>query len=100
MSNGHKKDQSQENWQRVRALLNEHWDPLGVADQVDDEYDHYVHAICQMLMDRQVSEAAISHHLYFIAAAHMGLTPHPNLVEGCERAAASLVGLRPQFETH
>jgi hypothetical protein len=63
MSNGQKKDQSQENWQRVRALLNEHWDPLGVADQVDDEYDHYVDyvdAICQMLMDRQVSEAAIS----------------------------------------
>jgi len=50
---GNNKDPSRENWQRVRAVLNDYWDPLGVADQVDDEYDHYVGAICLMLMDQR-----------------------------------------------
>jgi hypothetical protein len=45
MSSGRNQYQSGENWQRVKKVLNEHWDPIGVADQVDDEYDSYVGTI-------------------------------------------------------
>ena len=99
MSNGRNKYQSGENWQRVKKVLNKHWDPIGVADQVDDEYDSYVGTICHMLMDQQVPESAISHYLYVTATVDMALTPYPSLVEGCQKTAAILVGLRPQFET-
>jgi hypothetical protein len=101
MSSEHNREPSRENWQRVRAVLNEHWDPLDVVDlEVDDEYDSYVSAICLMLADQQVSESAIDRHLYVIGTVHMGLTPYPNFVEACKRTAVILVGLRSQVETH
>jgi hypothetical protein len=101
MSGEHNKGQSRENWQRVRAVLNEHWDPLDVVElEVEDEYDFYVSAICLMLADQQVSESTIDHHLYGIGTVGMGLTPYPNFVEACKRTAAILIGLRPRFEAH
>ena len=27
---------------QIRAVLNSDWDPIGVADIVDDEYDMYI----------------------------------------------------------
>jgi hypothetical protein len=101
MSGEHNKEQSRDNWQRVRAVLNVHWDPLDVVElEVDDEYDSYVSAICLMLADQRVSESTIDHHLYRIGTGGMGLTPYPNFVEACKRTAAILIGLRPRFEAH
>jgi hypothetical protein len=99
MSNGRNKKIRQANWQLVQKALNEHWDPIGVADQVDDEYDNYVGTICRMLTDRRVSQRAIRDYLYTNATVNMGLTSNPHVVKGCEKAAAVLVGLRHQFET-
>ena len=75
MSSERNKDLSQENRERVRGVLNEHWDPLGVADQVNDEYDNQVDR--HQLMDQRVSESAISRYLYLIATTRMWLTPYP-----------------------
>jgi hypothetical protein len=100
MSSEHNNGPSQENWQLVRAILNKHWDPLGVADLVDDEYDFYVGTICLMLIDPRISESEISRYLQGIETGPMGLTPNPISVEGCGRTAAILNGLRPWLETH
>ena len=100
MSNGRNKYQSRENRQRVRTVLNEHCDPIGVAGRVDDEHDSYVGTVYVMLMDHRAPEDAISQYLYETATAHIGLTQYEGLAKKCEKTAAILVGLRPQFETH
>ena len=102
MSNGRDKYQSRANRQCVRAVLNEYWDPIGVSrnPSLDDEYDNYVGTVYVMLMDDRFPEAAINQYLYETATGHIGLTPYEGLAEKCEKTAAILVGLRPQFETH
>jgi hypothetical protein len=78
MSNGRNKYQSRENRQRVGTVLNEHWDPIGVARRVDDEYDDddYVGTVYVMLMDHRIPEDAISQYLYETATGHIGLPPY------------------------
>jgi hypothetical protein len=102
MVNGRNKYQSRENRRLVRRVLNEHWDPIGVVanPDINDEYDNYVGTVYVMLMDHRASEDAISRYLYETATGHIGLSPHESLAESCEKTAAVLVGLRPQFETH
>lgn len=100
MSNARNKEIHQADWQLVHKVLNEHWDPLDVADLIDNEYDRYVGAICHMLMDRKLSKSDMSHYLYITATQRMLLTPYPRILEGCEKTAAILVGLRSRFETH
>ena len=102
MAHGRNKYQSRENRQRVREVLNRHWDPIGVVQNVDsdDEYDSYVGTIYVMLMDARVSEVELEKHLYTTATGHIGLSPSDWLVRRCSETAAILIGLRPQFETH
>ena len=102
MSNGRNKYQSRENRQRVRMVLNEHWDPIGVVSNpsLDDEYENYVGTIYVMLMDDRVPEDDINQYLYETATGRIGLTPYEGLAEKCEKTAAIFVGLRPEFEMH
>ena len=102
MSNGRNKYQSRENRQRVRTVLNEHWDPIGVVNnpELDDEYDNYVSTVYIMPMDHRMPEDAIYQYLYDTATGYIGASPYEGLTEKCEKTAAILVGLRPQFETH
>jgi hypothetical protein len=102
MSNGRNKYQLRENRQRVRTVLNEHWDPIGIVcnPNLDDEYDRYVGAVYVMLMDDRMPEDAINKYLYETATGHIGLTPYEGLAEKCAKTAAILIGLHPQFETH
>jgi hypothetical protein len=102
MSHGRNKYQSRENRARVREVLMQEWDPIGVRDvpQAQDEYDQYVGEVYVMLMDQRATEEAISAYLYDIATNYMGLSPRPELVERSARAAKLLVALRPTFETH
>ena len=74
MSNGRNKYQSREYGQRVRAVLNEHWDPIGVVGNhgLDDEYDSYVATLYVMLMDHRIPEDAIDRYLYETATGHIG----------------------------
>jgi hypothetical protein len=53
-----------------------------------------------MLMQERASADAIGEYLYRIATEHMGLSARPELVQCSNRAAATLVSLRPQFELH
>lgn len=106
MANGRNTYQSRENRQHVRAVLMEHWDPIGVRDieEASDEYDRYVGEVVGevyvMLMDHRTSEGEIEQYLYDTATDYMGLDPHDALEERCTTTAHVLVGMRPQFETH
>src|SRR5712691_11246513 len=102
MAHGRNKYQSRENRAKVREVLMEEWDPIGVRDapQAQDEYDSYVGRVYVMLMNERATREAIAAYLFDIAADHMGLGIQPGLAERCDQTAAILVGLRPQFELH
>jgi hypothetical protein len=102
MAHGRNKYQSRENRTKVRAILRQEWDPIGVRDApgAHDEYDSYVGHIYMMLMDERASAGAIAEYLYRLATEHMGLSPRPELAARCSNAAATLINLRPQFELH
>jgi hypothetical protein len=102
LSDGRNKYQSRENRAQVREVLMQEWDPIGVRDvpQAQDEYDSYVGRIYVMLMDERATPEAIAAYLFDIAARHMGLANQAGLAERCHQTAATLVGLRPQFELH
>ena len=57
---------------RVRTVLNSNWDPIGVADEVADEYDSYIGSIYSMLR-RSASPDEIAAHLLQIETDSMGL---------------------------
>lgn len=55
----------------VRQVLNR-WDPIGVADAVDDEYDSYIPQFLALLRSG-ADEATIAKHLLKIEKEWMGL---------------------------
>jgi hypothetical protein len=61
---------------QIRSVLNTDWDPIGVADIVDDEYDTYIGRIYSILA-RGESEQAIAEHLLSIEIERMELGGTP-----------------------
>ena len=61
---------------RIRAILNERWDPMGVADHANDTYDGYIDGI-QTLLTKQASDKAIARHLQGIEVGAMGINGTP-----------------------
>lgn len=102
MAHGRNKCQSRESRAKIRQILMDSWDPIGVRDvpEAQDEYDRYVGEVYVMLMDQRATEQAIASHLFDIAVNHMCLPDRPRLAESSARTAALLVDLRPNFETH
>ena len=102
MAHGRNKHQSRENRARVRDVLMREWDPIGVSGvpEAADEYDRYVGTVYVMLMDERASADSIAAYLFDTATRGMGLPAHAQLAERSSRAATTLVGLRPQFDTH
>ena len=102
MTHGRNKYQSRENRARVREVLMQEWDPIGVRDtpEAQDEYDRYVGELYVILMDQRATEHAIGAYLYDTATGYMGLPPSPELAACSTRTAKLLVALRPTFETH
>ena len=102
MAHGRNKYQSRENRAKVREILMQEWDPIGVrgVPEAQDEYDSYVGRVYVMLMDEGATREAIAAYLFDIAAHYMGLGPRPELAERSSRTAAVLVAMRPQFGLH
>ena len=46
---------------RIRTILNDDWDPIGVAVAVDDEYDGYIAGILTLLMNGSSVDALVGH---------------------------------------
>jgi hypothetical protein len=102
MTNGRNKYQSRENRARVRQVLMDAWDPIGVRDvpQAQDEYDRYVGEVYAMLMDQRATGQAIAAYLLDTTVNYMGISYRPELTERCANAAEQLIAMRPTFETH
>jgi hypothetical protein len=64
----------------LRHLLNE-WDPIGVADEVQDEYDCMLAPLLQRLR-RGADQAEIGGFLRHELEDHFGLAPLPSEPEG------------------
>jgi hypothetical protein len=58
---------------QIRAVLNSDWNPIGVADIVDDEYDMYIGQIYSLLAIDS-AEQTIADHLLRIEIERMELT--------------------------
>jgi len=102
MSHGRNKHQSRENRARVRRILLQDWDPIGVRDipEASDEYDSYADRAYVMLMDERATADRIAAYLYGIAVEYMGLGHSTLGREDARSVAEALVALRPEFETH
>lgn len=61
---------------QIRNVLNSDWDPIGVADTVDDEYDMYIGQI-HSLLAKDSSELDIAEYLLSVELERMGLTGSP-----------------------
>jgi hypothetical protein len=61
---------------QIRVVLNGDWDPIGVADIVDDEYDMYIAQIHSLLVMNS-TEQTIADHLLRIEQDRMGLAGRP-----------------------
>lgn len=61
---------------RIRVILNERWDPLGVAGVRQDEYDIYIDGIHALLM-KHASDVALARHLQGIEVGAMGANGTP-----------------------
>ncbi len=57
---------------QIRSVLNGSWDPIGVADEVSDEYDGYIGALYGLLQ-RESADDPIVEHLRRIETERMGL---------------------------
>ena len=60
----------------LRAVLDRDWDPIGVADIVDDEYDMYIGQL-HSLITAGASKQDIADRLLSIEIDRMGLTGTP-----------------------
>lgn len=58
--------------QKIRLVLNSVWDPIGVADDVDDEYDSYIGTIYALIRDG-ADDRRISDHLLKLETTSMGV---------------------------
>jgi hypothetical protein len=74
MTNGRDKELSRANRRQVRALFRHAWNPIGIDDLPDDEYDSYADRAYVMLMDEQGTAQDIAAYLTDIAERYMGLT--------------------------
>jgi hypothetical protein len=59
----------------LRDLLN-HWDPIGVVDLVDDEYDCLIAPLWDKLT-HGITQASLSEYLWLEIRDHFGLDPEP-----------------------
>jgi hypothetical protein len=75
--------------ERVRSVLNADWDPIGVAEVVDDEYDSYIGLIYSMIR-RNASADELAAQLLQIETESIGLSglPEQRRIEVARRLLA------------
>lgn len=58
---------------QIRKVLNCDWDPIGVAEMVDDEYDMYIGHIYSLL-SKEADDQEIADYLLWVEIERMGMT--------------------------
>ncbi len=61
---------------QIRDVLNRDWDPIGIANEVTDEYDMYIGHIYSLL-SKSSSEKEIAEYLLWVEVERMGLSATP-----------------------
>ena len=61
---------------RIRGVLNERWDPRGLAGRLDDAYDSYIDGVHALLV-KHASDEAIARHLQGLEVGAMGINGTP-----------------------
>jgi hypothetical protein len=81
-------------WLRVRKVLMEEWDPIGVCGEPNatNEYDNYIPAILHLLLSN-ASVDQLRDYLFEIVDERMGMSP-PATREHMKPAAEALKKLR------
>ncbi len=57
---------------RVRDVVNREWNPIGVPDLPEDEYDAYIGAIASMIQNRSSDEVFLK-YMKMVELEEMGL---------------------------
>lgn len=76
----------------LRYLLNQ-WDPIGVADLVDDEYDCLLAPLWDKLT-HGATRASLSEYLWFEIHDHFGLDPELHDTDGFAERLLALREIR------
>ena len=76
------KEESRQRYAEGRKLWNE-FDPIGVADAVDDEYDSYV-GPCLRIVEAGKSGSELVTYLRWVVFEHMGMSETPSGQEAIE----------------
>jgi hypothetical protein len=63
----------------IRRALQE-WDPLGVTDEAEDEYDAYVPTIYQMLITRKPRHEIVN-YLLWLVVVQLQSSSDPQVIE-------------------
>lgn len=89
-------DRAQKYHRRIREILMNEWDPIGVSDtpEAENEYDSYIPHIYSQLIHHN-SEEEIFQNLWKIETDYMGLFGNRQTTK---KVATSLVRLREQME--
>lgn len=74
----------------IRRVLNSDWDPIGVADMVDDEYDMYIGHIYSLLA-ADAADQEVADYLLWVELERMRMTGTP--MDKLLRLAAKLRNL-------
>jgi hypothetical protein len=93
---GQDKLRSRDNRARVRAILRDHWDPIGLSGFPPEEYHAYADKAYVMLMYDNASADQIAGYLEWVAADYMGLSAGS---ADSDRAAQMIFALRREFQT-
>jgi hypothetical protein len=59
--------------ERVRDTINREWNPIGVPDLPDDEYDGYIGPIASMIHNRSSDEAFLR-YMKWVEVEQLGLS--------------------------
>jgi hypothetical protein len=81
---------------RVRQVLNDQWNPIGL-DCPPDEYDSYGRVICSMIANsRECTSHNFAEYLIKVVQESMGLQPNMDRVR---RTAAGLTAVRDEIQS-
>lgn len=84
-------------YDRVRVMILNDWDPIGIQGYTDwpqDEYDSYVPDVCKLILKRAAFEEVVA-YLWWLETEHMGL---PGQRKRTEEFAKRVLEVGEQFQ--
>ena len=96
---GQDKYRSRENRERVRAILREDWDPIGLKGSPLDEYHTYADKAYVMMMYDGATTGDIARYLEWGEVDYMGLGGGTSTRMTCVKVAKMILALKCEFQT-